>query len=122
MNRRWKPGGGFLFALLLFLSTVTAVHPPPAGAAPPDKEDGITAQIPSKKTKVPEDPRRALQMQEIEILGEVEKPKTMFVIPRAPHAYFWEQNKKDFTEEILSPINKQEIEDTQRWRKATSLP
>jgi len=65
--------------------------------------------------------QRSIRMGEIEILGEVEKPRTMFVIPRAPHHYYWERTKKDFTEEILAPINRQDVEDAERWRDATSL-
>jgi hypothetical protein len=57
-----------------------------------------------------------LEMGEVEILGEVEKPKTMFVIPRAPHQYFWENSKKDFTEEILSPISRQRVDGLEKWR------
>ena len=100
------------------------VHPYPAGGEPQGKENRSAPPSPAKsgRGRVLEAPKRSLQMQEIEILGEVEKPKTMFVIPRAPHSYYWEKNKKDFTEEILAPINKQEMKDMQRWREATSLP
>jgi len=57
-------------------------------------------------------------MNEVEIMGEVDKPKTMFIIPRAPHHYYQGEYKKDFTEEILAPTNKYEAENIQRWREA----
>ena len=60
--------------------------------------------------------KRSLRMQEIEIHGDVEKPKTMFVIPRASLQYSRKDQEKDFTNEILGPITKEWVEDTQRWR------
>jgi len=76
------------------------------------------------KDENPEDRvmKSKLQMQEVEILGEVEKPKTMFVIPRAPHQYFWESSKKDFTEDILAPMSRQKVEGMQNWREESVLP
>ncbi len=67
-------------------------------------------------------PERNLHMNEVEIYGEVEKPKTMFVIPRAFHGYSRMPWKKDFTDEILQPINKQWVEDRQRWREDVPSP
>jgi hypothetical protein len=67
-------------------------------------------------------PQRTLRMEEIEIHGDVEKPKTMFVIPRTPLPYSRRSREKDFTGEILDPMMKQWIEDTQRWRAAVPPP
>lgn len=110
--------------LMLLLTVGINLPPSPACGDPLGKETRALSPSPAKgsRARVQEDPKRSLQMQEIEILGEVEKPKTMFVIPRAPHTYYWEKNRKDFTAEILAPINKQEIADMQRWRETTSLP
>jgi hypothetical protein len=66
--------------------------------------------------------RRYLRMEEIEIHGDVEKPKTMFVIPRASLRYSRKAHEKDFTSEILDPMMKHWIEDTQRWREAVPPP
>lgn len=66
--------------------------------------------------------QRTLRMEEIEIHGDVEKPKTMFVIPRTPLPYSRKSHEKDFTGEILDPMMKQWIEDTQRWRAAVPPP
>ena len=66
--------------------------------------------------------KRSLLMQEIESLGEVEKPKTMFVIPRAPHRYNREEDARDFTDEILAPINRQWVEDMRQWKDSGSSP
>ena len=66
--------------------------------------------------------QRALRMQEIEIHGDVEKPKTMFVIPRASLRYSREDLEKDYTNEILDPITKVWVEDTQRWRMDVPAP
>jgi hypothetical protein len=80
----------------------------------PKAQDGETPEDRALKSK--------LEMGEVEILGEVEKPKTMFVIPRAPHQYFWESSKKDFTEEILSPISRQRVEGLEKWSEDAPLP
>jgi hypothetical protein len=67
-------------------------------------------------------PQRAFSMDPIEIMGETEKPKTMFVIPKAPTHYAGDAGKKDFTPDILVPINKQWVEDMQRWRESAETP
>jgi hypothetical protein len=66
--------------------------------------------------------KRSLRMDEIEIYGDVEKPKTMFVIPRAGLQYSRKDQEKDFTHEILDPLTKEWVEDTQRWRVAVPPP
>ncbi len=66
--------------------------------------------------------KRSLRMEEIEIYGDVEKPKTMFVIPRSGLKYSRKDEEKDFTNEILDPMTKQWVEDTQRWRVAVPPP
>jgi hypothetical protein len=66
--------------------------------------------------------KRDLRMEEIEIQGDIEKPKTMFVIPRASLGYSRKAHEKDFSGEILDPIIKQWVEDTQRWREAVPPP
>jgi hypothetical protein len=75
-----------------------------------------------KKSRSDLTSRRYLRMEEIEIHGDVEKPKTMFVIPRASLRYSRKAHEKDFTSEILDPMMKHRIEDTQRWREAVPLP
>ena len=64
-------------------------------------------------------PRRSIQMQEIQIRGEVEKPKAMFIIPRATSDYFQKGKSKDFSQEILSPIDIQLMEDMARYQEST---
>jgi len=65
--------------------------------------------------------KNRLNMEEVEILGEVEKPKTMFVIPRAAHEYSWESTQRDFTDDILAPISRQQLEGLERWEENASL-
>lgn len=111
---RW--GGGTCFPVAVLLLFVA----PAAWTAPKDTFEP-KAQNKAESVSKEKQPERSIRMDEIEILGEVEKPKTMFVIPRAPHHYYWERARKDFTAEILAPINRQDMEDTQRWMDATSL-
>ena len=75
-----------------------------------------------KKSRSDLTSRRSLRMEEIEIHGDVEKPKTMFVIPRASLGYSRKAHEKDFTSEILDPMMKHWVEDTQRWREAVPPP
>jgi len=67
-------------------------------------------------------PQRRLDMSEVEILGEVDKPRTMFILPRSPHQYILEGDRKDFTENILSPMNKRTMQGLQQWRKESAPP
>lgn len=66
--------------------------------------------------------KRRLDMTEVEILGEVEKPRTLFVIPRAPHQYSWESDTIDFSQEILAPMTRRRIEGLQQWRDESTRP
>jgi len=100
--------------LALFLLVVSPASP----GAEPARAPGA-GRKPESGTEAP---RRALTMEEIEIMGQVDKPKAMFVIPKSPHRYYWESGKKDFTQEILAPINKQRVEDLQRWSESADLP
>ena len=93
---------------------------PEALCEPKGKEQA--GQPGRKKGKEEETSKRYLRMEEIEIHGDVEKPKTMFVIPRASLRYSRKDQEKDFTNEILDPMTKQRIEDTQRWRASVPPP
>jgi hypothetical protein len=99
------------------LLTPSAVH------GQEDKQGGQGGGAPGKKKQNEEKTvQRALRMEEIEIYGDVEKPKTMFVIPRASLRYSRKEQEKDFTSEILGPITKEWADDTQRWRVAVPPP
>ena len=106
---------------LTFLVGVCAI--PYGHAAWADEVKIRSVKKPGKKDR-PGDKaiQKNLKMNEVEILGEFEKPKTMFVIPRAPHEYFWEDYRVDYTEDILSPVSKQKVEGMQKWRNETSTP
>lgn len=96
---------------------------PSAMCGPEDKKGGQGGgEAEKKKAKEERAIRRTLRMQEIEIHGDVEKPKTMFVIPRASLQYSRKDQEKDFTNEILDPITKEWVEDTQRWRVDVPAP
>ena len=105
----WATEGGFLA--------------PPALSDPAgDKSSRASTQAGPKKGKDKGTIQRNLRMEEIEIYGDVEKPKTMFVIPRSSLQYSRKGYEKDFTGEILDPVTKQWVEDTQRWRRAVPPP
>ncbi len=61
-------------------------------------------------------------MEEIEIQGEVEKPKAMFVIPMAPVEYRRGTYQKDFTAEILAPIDREALENLGKTRLSGGRP
>jgi hypothetical protein len=90
---------------------------------PKDGRGGREAAEPTgKNLKQEPDVKRSLRMEEVEIFGDVEKPKTMFVIPRSTLRYDRKDQEKDFTNEILGPITKEWVEDTQRWRATVPPP
>ena len=100
------------------------LHAPNAICGPqPVKGGHAVGQSTGKKARHQEQAvKRSLRMEEIEIHGDVEKPRTMFVIPRASLRYTRRKQEKDFTNEILNPISREWIEDTQRWRAAVPAP
>ena len=119
-----KPRGLFLLlALAIPLWGAGALLAPSALCGPEDNKGGQGGgEAEKKKAKEEKLVRRALRMEEIEIHGDVEKPKTMFVIPRASLQYSRKVREKDFTNEILDPITKEWVEDTQRWRANVPPP
>jgi hypothetical protein len=122
-KRAMKPRGLLLLlALTIPIWGTGMLLPPVALCQPEGEQDGSGATASKKKTKDEKTVRRTLRMDEIEIYGDVEKPKTMFVIPRASLRYSRKDQEKDFTGEILGPITKEWVEDTQRWRENVPPP
>ena len=111
-------GRARLFLVLPLALLLLAVSPTSSPGQQLDRPGEAGQKADDEEAK----PKRLFNMEEIEILGQVEKPKTMFVIPKALHRYYWESEKKDFTPEILAPISRQEIEDMQRWRDSVGSP
>ena len=112
-----------LLALAIPIWGAGVLLAPSAMCGPEDKKGGQGGgEAGKKKEKEERAVRRALRMEEIEIHGDVEKPKTMFVIPRASLQYSRKDLEKDYTNEILDPITKEWVEDTQRWRVDVPAP
>ena len=112
-----------MLALAIPIWGAGVILAPSALCGPEDKQGGQGVGEAGKKKATEESAvQRALRMEEIEIHGDVEKPKTMFVIPRASLQYSRKDQEKDFTNEILDPITKEWVEDTQRWRVDVPLP
>lgn len=68
-------------------------------------EEATAAQGPSAGEDWESAPKRSIQMQEIQIRGEVEKPKAMFIIPHTPSDFAPAAGHKDFSDDILMPID-----------------
>jgi len=113
-----RPPAAWAAACLCLLIALASASP----ARPQEPRIQSVTRTPRDRSPEDDQQKKNLRMNEVEILGEVEKPKTMFVIPRAPNQYFWEGGKKDFTEEILSPISRQKIEGLEQWREDTLPP
>jgi hypothetical protein len=109
-----------LLPILPLAILLLAASPDPAPRDPKQPAEPIAGEKSGEKEK--EAPQRAFSMDPIEIMGETEKPKTMFVIPKAPSRYYGDAEKKDYTSDILVPINKQWVEDMQRWRDSAETP
>jgi hypothetical protein len=114
---------GLLLALAVAVWGAGVLLSPNAMCGPKDKEGGPNVgRLGKKKGNQEATGKRSLRMEEIEIYGDVEKPKTMFVIPRSALSYSRKDREKDFTNEILDPLTKGWVEDTQRWRVAVPPP
>jgi len=89
------------------------------------KEPAKTVSAPTPQSADPREdkaPKKSIRMEEIEILGEVEKPKAMFVIPMAPIEYRQNRRGKDFSAEILAPIDREAFENMERNRPPEGSP
>jgi len=89
----------------------------------PSREGKVTTEQARHDTKPKEEPgedtpRRSIQMNEIQIRGEVEKPKAMFIIPRATTDYSSEEDVRDFSKEILAPMDMDRIEGMGRYSES----
>lgn len=109
----------FLFVFLFFSA---GSHKGVADPLPGEKGVVNKSGKSKKAEKKVESRKRVLHMKEIEIYGNIEKPKAMFIIPRTPHQYYSNEYKRDFTEEILRPITKQGLADRQEWQEAETGP
>ncbi len=122
-RRRSKKTRGLLLAVAIFVAGEGALLAPSALGDPEPRQAAEEAGKPHRKQGGREpSAKSALRMEEVEIYGDVEKPKTMFVIPRTPFRYSRKDQEKDFTKEILDPMTKERLEDTERWRGAVSQP
>ena len=116
------------FLLIVFFAflVLSAWSPNGIAGSLPGEKGAADKLDKSGKSKEAEEPikarKRVLHMQEIEILGNVEKPKAMFIIPRTPHQYYSNKYKRDFSEEILRPITKQGVADRQEWQETVTVP
>lgn len=109
---------------LLLASWVLLAGLPSAGSSQTEKP-GKSVTVPtSQPAHAPEDqaPRKSIRMDEIEIQGEFEKPKAMFVIPMAPVEYRRGTYQKDFTAEILAPIDREALENLKRTHPSEGRP
>jgi hypothetical protein len=104
----------YLKALLIGLTlAVLLIYPAAYGLGGPASERGTekatAAQGPSAAEDSESAPKRSIQMQEIQIRGEVEKPKAMFIIPHAPSDFAPAAGHKDFSDDILMPIDMDKV-------------
>ncbi|MEW6442685.1 MAG: hypothetical protein AB1640_17240 [bacterium] len=124
VSRHRRPGRpAACWVLFLLLAALCCPARTAFGESPksgsPDK-----ASTGAKEAQDTEDkqPQRSIRMHEVEILGEVEKPKAMFVIPMTPIQYKRGSREKDFTADILAPIDRQWIEEMETRPEAASEP
>jgi len=114
----------FLGVIIFFL--VNGIIPVQQASGTSPKGDTVQEKPKSKTKKmVPNKAKkgkRYLRMNEIEIRGEIEKPKAMFVVPRAPHIFSRHKSEKDYTAEIVVPIRKGWVDDMYEWQQKTPSP
>ncbi len=114
----------YLLILLINLTlAITLLYAtPPVQGEPVDGGEGPGQLRTNEGTAPHEDadtaPKRSIQMQEIHIRGEIEKPKAMFIIPHTPHESGSTARERDFSEEILAPIDKDEVHGLVRYQES----
>ncbi len=71
-----------------------------------DEQTGTDAQADKEKTEK----KSHVDLTEIEIMGEIDRPKAFFIIPRAGSILDKAQLDRDFSDEILEPVIKHVFE------------
>ena len=82
----------------------------PIPAAEAAQEEEASEQDAEKKPPQKEEPQTHYQMGEIEIIGEFERPRTMFIIPKGKSWVEQFPLEKNFDDQIMEPVNKTEFE------------
>ena len=82
----------------------------PVPAAEASQEEESSDQDLEKKPPKKEKTRTHYQMGEIEIIGEFERPRTMFIIPKGKSWVEQFPLEKNFDDQIMEPVNKTEFE------------
>ena len=83
-----------------------AVKSPASRADTEDEQTGTDAQADKEKTEK----KSHVDLTEIEILGEIDRPKVFFIIPRAGSILDKAHLDRDFSDEILEPVIKHVFE------------
>lgn len=84
-------------------------EPEPAGAAAPAEPGASGAD-------------RKLQLDEVEILGEIEKPKIFFILPKAQREAESRKRRIRFYPDILEPLDKDRFEEEARVLYQHGIP
>ena len=80
--------------------------PPPATTAAEDEPSGTTAEGEPEK----EEKKRFVELEELQIMGEIDRPRAFIIIPRAGTMVDKGRLSKNYTDEILDPVIKHTFE------------
>ena len=91
-----------------------------AAAVPAFAEDEPTPSAPAAPEAAEGD--RKLQLDEVEILGEIEKPKIFFILPKAQREAEGRKRRIRFYPDILEPLDKDRFEEEARVLYQHGIP
>lgn len=101
----------------IFLSVTFASAPSPA------EEPGTKAKPPAKPSAAPAAKgKSAVNLNEVEIRGELEKPKIFFILPKAEREAESKQRRVRFYPDILEPLDKDRFEEEARVLYQHGIP
>lgn len=104
--------------LTAFLASVTFALSPTFA----EEESGPEAQAPASPSRPASGARSSVDLNEVEIHGELEKPKIFFILPKAQRDTESKQRRIRFYPDILEPLDKDRFEEEARVLYQHGIP
>jgi hypothetical protein len=104
--------------LTAFLASVTFALSPTFA----EEESGPEAQAPASPGRPAGGARSSVDLNEVEIRGELEKPKIFFILPKAQRDTESKQRRIRFYPDILEPLDKDRFEEEARVLYQHGIP
>jgi hypothetical protein len=111
---RWAAGVALGFGLWVGAASTGSAEP----AGEPESSGRATAERPGATRQTP----GTVELDEVEIRGEIEKPKLFFILPKAQREAQTRERRLRFYPDILEPLDKDRFEEEARVLYQHGIP